>query len=83
MTMGFLLMTRVALGMRRLAIIDLAGGKQPIHNADRTKWIVFNGEIYNYQEIRKRPRSAAGTIFIPIRIPKRSSIFMMNSAGIP
>ena len=38
--------------MRRLAIIDLAGGQQPIHNEDRTKWIVFNGEIYNYRELR-------------------------------
>ena len=33
-------------------ILDLAGGKQPMHNADRTKWIVFNGEIYNYRELR-------------------------------
>jgi len=49
---GFYLSENVALAMRRLAIIDLAGGKQPIHNADRTKWIVFNGEIYNYRELR-------------------------------
>lgn len=42
-----------AIGMRRLAIIDLAGGQQPIHNADKTKWIVFNGEIYNFQELRR------------------------------
>jgi asparagine synthase (glutamine-hydrolysing) len=43
----------VALGMRRLSIIDLAGGHQPLHNEDRTVWIVFNGEIYNFQELRK------------------------------
>src|SRR5690349_8515446 len=43
----------VGLAMRRLAIIDLAGGQQPIHNPDKTKWIVFNGEIYNYREIRE------------------------------
>src|SRR2546423_1513914 len=43
----------VGLAMRRLAIIDLAHGQQPIHNADSTAWIVFNGEIYNYQELRK------------------------------
>lgn len=49
---GFYLNEGVALGMRRLSIIDLAGGKQPIHNADKTKWIVFNGEIYNYRELR-------------------------------
>lgn len=50
---GFYLKDHVGLAMRRLAIIDLAGGQQPIHNEDRTKWIVFNGEIYNYQELRK------------------------------
>ena len=50
---GFYLQESVGLAMRRLAIIDLAHGKQPIHNADETKWIVFNGEIYNYQELRE------------------------------
>ncbi len=49
---GFYMDEGVALGMRRLSIIDVAGGKQPIHNADKTKWIVFNGEIYNYQDLR-------------------------------
>ncbi len=43
----------VGLGMRRLSIIDLAGGKQPIHNEDRTVWVVFNGEIYNFPEVRR------------------------------
>jgi asparagine synthase (glutamine-hydrolysing) len=42
----------VGLGMRRLKIIDLKTGHQPIFNEDRTVWIVFNGEIYNYQELR-------------------------------
>ncbi|MGX4644597.1 asparagine synthase (glutamine-hydrolyzing) [Holzapfeliella sp. JNUCC 80] len=41
-----------ALGFRRLSIIDLAGGTQPIYNEDDTKVITFNGEIYNYKEIR-------------------------------
>ena len=40
------------LGMRRLSIIDLAGGHQPIHNEDQTVWVVFNGEIYNFLELR-------------------------------
>lgn len=50
---GFYVKENVGMAMRRLSIIDLAGGRQPIHNADKTKWIVFNGEIYNYQELRK------------------------------
>lgn len=50
---GFYLHENVGLAMRRLAIIDLASGKQPMHNEDRSKWIVFNGEIYNYRELRE------------------------------
>jgi asparagine synthase (glutamine-hydrolysing) len=42
----------VGLGMRRLSIIDLSGGHQPVHNEDKTIWIVFNGEIYNFPELR-------------------------------
>jgi asparagine synthase (glutamine-hydrolysing) len=41
------------LGMRRLSIIDLSGGHQPIHNEDKSIWIVFNGEIYNFPELRR------------------------------
>ena len=51
---GTYLEGHVGLAMRRLAIIDLAGGQQPIANEDRTCWIVFNGEIYNYRELKKR-----------------------------
>ena len=49
---GFYVRGPVGLAMRRLSIIDLSGGQQPIHNQDRTAWIVFNGEIYNYLELR-------------------------------
>ncbi len=44
---------KVALGQRRLSIIDLAGGDQPIYNEDRSILVVFNGEIYNYQELKE------------------------------
>jgi asparagine synthase (glutamine-hydrolysing) len=43
----------VALGHRRLSIIDLAGGHQPLSNEDGNIWIVFNGEIYNFAELRE------------------------------
>ena len=48
----------VGLGMRRLSIIDLSTGHQPIHNEDGTVWIVFNGEIYNYRELRAELEAA-------------------------
>src|SRR5438477_2743092 len=50
---GFYVRENVGLAMRRLSIIDVAGGHQPIHSADRSKWLIFNGEIYNYQELRE------------------------------
>ena len=43
----------VGLAQSRLSIIDLSGGSQPIHNEDKSLWIVFNGEIFNYPEIRE------------------------------
>src|SRR5580698_10202653 len=49
---GYRIDGRVGLGMRRLSIIDLATGKQPIANEDQTVWVVSNGEIYNYRELR-------------------------------
>ena len=46
----------VGLAMRRLAIIDIKDGQQPMTNRDRTAWIVFNGEIYNYRSLRESLR---------------------------
>ena len=60
---GFYLKGPVGLGMRRLAIIDLKSGQQPIHNQDRTAWIVFNGEIYNYLELRQQLEKLGHTFY--------------------
>jgi asparagine synthase (glutamine-hydrolysing) len=50
---GYYVDASCALGMRRLSIIDLTTGHQPIPNEDRSVWAVFNGEIYNFQELRE------------------------------
>ncbi|HVF42059.1 MAG TPA: asparagine synthase (glutamine-hydrolyzing), partial [Pyrinomonadaceae bacterium] len=50
---GYYVKEHVGLAMRRLAIIDLSGGQQPIANEDGTAHIVYNGEVYNYREVRK------------------------------
>ncbi|MHB8898777.1 MAG: asparagine synthase (glutamine-hydrolyzing) [Thermoguttaceae bacterium] len=55
---GYGLNPGVALGHRRLSIIDLAGGQQPLSNEDGSVWIVFNGEIYNFPELRRRLEGA-------------------------
>jgi asparagine synthase (glutamine-hydrolysing) len=69
---GLLVSTGVALGMRRLAIIDLVTGEQPVFNEDQSVAVVLNGEIYNYRELRsdleKRGhsfRSASDTEVLP------------------
>jgi asparagine synthase (glutamine-hydrolysing) len=49
---GFHVDGQCAIGMRRLSIIDIAGGHQPISNEDGTVWVVFNGEIYDYRDLR-------------------------------
>ena len=60
---GFYINGSVGLAMRRLAIIDLKSGQQPIHNQDRTSWIVFNGEIYNYLELREKLEKLGHTFY--------------------
>jgi asparagine synthase (glutamine-hydrolysing) len=50
---GLLVVPSVAVGMRRLSIIDLPGGRQPVCNEDGTLAVILNGEIYNFQELRR------------------------------
>src|SRR4030095_7364857 len=50
---GFFLEGALALGFRRLSIIDLGGGHQPMSDAEQSVWVVFNGEIYNFPELKR------------------------------
>lgn len=50
---GFYFKDRIGMGQRRLSIIDVAGGRQPIGNEDGSAWIIFNGEVYNHAEVRR------------------------------
>jgi asparagine synthase (glutamine-hydrolysing) len=59
---GFFVRDAVGLGMRRLSIIDVAGGRQPLSNEDGSVQVVFNGEIYNYLELRNQ-LSTQGHVF--------------------
>src|SRR5580700_6489073 len=55
---GFLVSPSIALGMRRLSIIDLSNGSQPVWNETETLAVVFNGEIYNFRELRRQLEDA-------------------------
>ena len=59
---GIYVRGRIGLGNRRLSIIDLKSGKQPISNEDGTIWVVYNGEMYNYKHLRARLESS-GHVF--------------------
>src|SRR5438094_7246788 len=54
---GYFISGPLGLGFRRLSIIDLAGGHQPMSDVEETVWVIFNGEIYNYRELRAELRS--------------------------
>ncbi len=60
---GFFADDHIALGFRRLSIIDLSSGDQPIHSSDGRYVIVFNGEIYNYKELRKKLENDHNCVF--------------------
>jgi asparagine synthase (glutamine-hydrolysing) len=53
----------VGLGMRRLSIIDIQSGHQPVHNEDFSVWVVFNGEIYNFRELRTELEAAGHSFY--------------------
>src|ERR1700677_1765585 len=59
---GYFISGPLGLGFRRLSIIDLAGGHQPMSDADESVWVVFNGEIYNFPEL-KSELEAHGHVF--------------------
>ncbi|MGH8577913.1 MAG: asparagine synthase (glutamine-hydrolyzing), partial [Gammaproteobacteria bacterium] len=59
---GLFLDGPVGLGHRRLSIIDLAGGRQPISNEDGTVTVIFNGEIYNFLELRRELEARGHTL---------------------
>lgn len=60
---GFYSDGKMNLGIRRLSIIDLETGHQPVHSEDRSLWTVFNGEIYNFQELRKELAEQGHTFY--------------------
>src|SRR3954451_10059915 len=49
---GYYISGPIGLGFRRLSIIDLGGGHQPMSDREKTVWVVFNGEVYNFKEVR-------------------------------
>ena len=69
---------KVGLAVRRLSIIDLATGHQPISNEDGTLWIVFNGEIYNHLTLREQ-LIARGHRYRPTATPKPSFTSMKST----
>ncbi len=60
---GFYIHKNIGLAFRRLSIIDLDTGNQPIHNEDKSVWVVFNGEVYNYVELRETLRKQGHSFY--------------------
>src|SRR5215471_20220835 len=59
---GYFIAGRLGFGFRRLSIIDLSGGHQPMSDAEESVWVIFNGEIYNFPEL-KRELQSHGHVF--------------------
>src|SRR5213594_3447959 len=74
---GFFVEGNVGLAMRRLSIIDIRTGQQPISNEDESLWIVYNGEIYNHRDLRSK---LGATVIARKAILKRLSICMKSTA---
>src|SRR6266550_4720665 len=77
---GFFVEGNVGLAMRRLSIIDIRTGQQPISNEDKSLWIVYNGEIYNHRELRSKLEARA-TVIARKAILKRSFIYIKSTAA--
>ena len=75
----------VALGFRRLSIIDLEGGLQPMKSSSQNLTVVFNGEIYNYQELREQMEREKKILFVRNIQPAawRLLLFLYNWTNIP
>ena len=78
---GFFVEEKVGLAMRRLSIIDVKTGHQPISNEDESLSIVFNGEIYNHTELRAELEPSA-TAIAREATRKRLSTYMNSTAAI-
>ena len=77
---GFYVEGGCAIGMRRLSIIDLSTGHQPMANEDESVWVVFNGEIYNYQELRGDLIARGPPVRAQTAIPKHSCTYTRKRA---
>ena len=76
---GYYIAGPLGFGFRRLSIIDLASGHQPMSDQAESIWVIFNGEIYNFPEL-KRELQSHGTYFETILTPKSSSTATSNGA---
>ena len=77
---GYYIAGPLGLGFRRLSIIDLAGGHQPMSDEEESVWVVFNGEIYNFLELREELESSRTCVPDEVATPKSSSTGISSGA---